>query len=169
VRRRGRIDSRDRIVGKPNRRQRRRIRNTDKYQNIKNSLDTNDHDTLLLWRLGDVQQVETGQSLNGPGWSPAHLVIGMSAGLRLQTDSGARDAGATDTQFDVSAPWLIRHLDHHHTRASVNQPGSVLIIDRRHFHLVERSLAGRVEPVGPIAQAFRLVKPAEYAEVAGPS
>jgi len=153
----------NRVGRKPNRRQQRLIRQTTKYREIKRCLGTNDHDTLLLYRLADVHHVDVGQPVNGPEASPAHVVVGLSAELRLEAGpSGRDDAGGdvrSDREFTVSAPWMTHGLDREVAQASISRSGLVLIIDRRHLHLVERSLLGRVEPVGPIAVAFRLVKP----------
>lgn len=149
----------NRLDRKPSRRHLRQIRQSGKYSDIRGCLGTNDRTTVLLCRLSDIHHVEAGQALNGPAWTRAHVVIGLSAGLRLQTTVYVSDTEQAAGQLDISAPWIVRNLDHGRGRLSVNQPGLVLTIDRRHLHLIEPGLLGRVEPIDPIAQAFREVKP----------
>jgi hypothetical protein len=89
---------------KPSRRQRREIRPTTKYDDIRRHLGTNDHDTVLLWRLSDIHHVRVGQALNGPAWTRAHVVVGLSAGLRLQTTVYVSDTEQAVGELDISAP-----------------------------------------------------------------
>lgn len=149
----------NRLDRKPSRRQRREIRQTTKYDDIRRCLGTGDDDTVLLCRLSNIHHVDVGQALNGPVWTRAHIVIGLSAGLRLRTTVYVSDKEQAVGELDISAPWMVQDLDHDRGRLSVSQTGSVLTIDRRHLHLVEPSLLGRVEPIDPIAHAFRMVKP----------
>lgn len=157
----------ERLDRKPRRRHRRLIRQTTKYDDIRRALGTNDHETVLLSRLSDIHQVDVGQALNGPAWTRAHIVIGLTAGLRLQTTVFVSDEEQAVGELDISAPWMVKNLDLDGGRLSVNQAGLVLTIDRRHLHLAESALLGRVEPIDPIAHAFRVVKPA--APVAEPA
>ena len=146
---------------KPSRRHRREIRQTTKYDDIRRCLGASDHDALVLCGLSEIHHVEVGHALNGPAWRRAHVVVGLSAVLRLQTTVYVSDEEQAIGELDISAPWIVKNLDREGGRLWVSQPGLVLTIDRRHLHLVERILLGRVEPVGPIAVAFRLVRPAE--------
>lgn len=157
----------ERLDRRPSRRHRRLIRQTTKYNDIRQALGTNDHDTVLLARLSDIHRVEIGQDLNGPAWTRAHVVVGLTAGLRLQTTVFVSDEEQAVGELDISAPWMVKNLDLEGSRLSVNQAGLVLTIDRRHLHLADSILPGRVEPIDPIAHAFRVVKPA--APVAEPA
>ncbi len=109
--------------------------------------------------MSDIHHVEVGQALNGPAWTRAHVVVGLSAGLRLETTVYVSEEEQAAGQLDISGPWIVHDPGDERGRLSVSQPGSVLTIDRRHLHLIESSLLGRVEPIDPIAQAFRAVKP----------
>lgn len=129
-----------RLGPKPGRRERRRIRATAEYRYVRESLGTTDAETLLLLRIGDVMIAQAGQDITGEEWTRYHMVIGLSTRL------------AVGDYTQVTAPWMIDH-DSEGAPISVAKTGLVLFIDRRHRHLADAALAGRVEPVAPIAKA----------------
>ena len=131
---------RSRLSPKPGWRQRRQLRTTTKYRQIQEGFGTTDAETLLLMRLGDLQVADTGQSITAQPWSRSHVVVGLSARL------------AVGAHTEVTAPWLLDHRGGD-TEVSIAEPGLVVFIDRRHLHPVESALAGRAEPVAPIAKA----------------
>lgn len=129
-----------RLGSRPGWRERRRLRTTTKYRQIQEFLGTSDEETVLLLRLGDLQTAEAGQMVTRQAWSRSHIVVGLSARLGV---------GA---YTEVTAPWLIDDRGQG-AEVKISQTGLVLFIDRRHRHLVNGALAGRVEPVAPIAKA----------------
>jgi len=160
-----------RLEGKPNWRNRRLIRASEKYQAIKHNLDTTDEETMLLTRLGDLHQVAPGEKLNGQIWSRTYAVVGLDVALRVATSNEIHlvDEGPTEGSVGndvesgssralsatvrVSAPWVVRDVAGSDAELAVGEAGVVLILDRRHLHLADRSLSGRAEPVDPIVNA----------------
>ena len=145
-----------RLGSRPGWRERRRLRTTTKYRQIQESLGTSDAETELLLRLGDLQTAEAGQMVTRQAWSRSHIVVGLSARLGL---------GAFT---EVTAPWLIDDRDQG-AEISISQTGLVLFIDRRHRHLAGKALAGRVEPVAPIAKAVDKYPQTERAPLKAPT
>ncbi len=125
---------------RPTRRERRLLRATGKYRQIRQHLGTADDETLLLTQIGELQPVEQGRSIDGG----RHITVGLSGRLQV---------GRLAT---VSAPWLV-DVKSDDVPFTVTEPGLVLIIDRRQFHLAEAALVGKVEPVHRIAYAARLI------------
>jgi hypothetical protein len=136
-----------RLGPNPGWRQRRNLRSTAKYQQIRAFLGTSDSDTLLLMRLGDLQSAEAGQAVTHRPWSRSHIVIGLTARL------------AVGSYTEITAPWLVDDRGDG-VELTVSRPGLVLFVDRRHWHLIESAVAGKVEPVAPIAKAATRRAPA---------
>ncbi len=125
---------------KPTRGERRKIRRSPAYLELRASLGVNDTQALLLIQLGDFHLAHVGQQVTCRPWSRSHVLIGLKPRLFV--------TGAAE----ISAPWMVRDADLD-VDVSIASPGSVLFIHRRHQHLVGRLLAGAAESVGRLTRA----------------
>ncbi len=129
-----------RLRPKPTRRERRRIRRSPGYSEIRSRLGITDAQTLLLLQVGDLQLAHVGQDVIGRQWSESHVLIGLAPRLRVSNSS------------EISAPWMV-HDNDLETQVTIASPGSVLFVHRRHLPLVEGMLAGATETVGRLSRA----------------
>ena len=129
------------------------------------------HQAELLERLSNTLAVEPGDRLQTHRNHAPHWLVGVDVDLDIAFGPANR-AGK-------KAPWVVGPFDPVPADADANavdvaaltalNSGTVLAVDVRHLHLVERIVRGRAEPVGPVIRALRHLRSTETGATGGRS
>lgn len=129
------------------------------------------HQAELLERLSSTLAVKAGDQLQTHRDHVPHWLVGVDVDLDITL-------GPTN-RASKKAPWVVGPFDPVPADADAKavdeaaltalDSGTVLAVDVRHVHLVERTFRGRAEPVGPVIRALRHLRSTETGATGGRS